>query len=92
MEQNYTSVIKISSLDDDIHPSAIMKDDENRIIGKINPTGDKSRGDMKLEALPRDGYINMCLFNVNGGFAAAEIGVEIMIQFTPGKVSMLLFI
>ncbi|CAG5106799.1 Oidioi.mRNA.OKI2018_I69.chr1.g3004.t2.cds [Oikopleura dioica] len=85
MEQNYTSVIKISSLDDDIHPSAIIKDDENRIIGKINPTGDKSRGDMKLEALPRDGYVNMCLFNVNGGFAAAEIGVEIMIVFTPGK-------
>ena len=89
MERNYTSVIKLSSLDEEVHPSAIVKDDENKIIGKINPSGDKSRGDLKLENLPKDGYLNMCLFNVNAGFAAAEIGVEIMIVHSPGKVRIL---
>lgn len=87
MERNYTSVIKINSLDEDIHPSALLKDEEHKIIGKINPSGDKARGDFKLEELPRDGYVNMCVFNVNGGFAAAEIGVEIMIVHSPGKVN-----
>ena len=86
MEQNYTSVIKLNSLDEEVHPSAIVKDDENKIIGKINPSGAKSRADFKLENIPKNGYLNICLLNVNSGFAAAEIGVEIMIVFSPGKV------